>query len=93
MTFNKTLLLPVYQGCGKEVYRAKLSKVFEGKSFGQVIHKNSCIPQQQKSVTFVLRSQVANVVFAKYNCTLFAVEIVDRKVPFYRKLMRNECQW
>jgi hypothetical protein len=24
------------QGCGKEVYRAKLSRIFEGRTFGQV---------------------------------------------------------
>lgn len=28
----------------------------------------------------ISRVQVANMVFAKYNCTLFAVEIVDKEV-------------
>ena len=29
------------QGCGKEVYRAKLSKIFEGKTFGQVARQRT----------------------------------------------------
>ena len=39
------------QGCGKEVYRAKLSKIFEGKTFGQVARQGTvpCSPTCPRS--------------------------------------------